>query len=120
MKKLFAVLLALAMIFALSATAFAAEDTTLTITNSDGRAYAGYQLLNLTTSLKTGEHHPTHEGDHSSDCYNYAYTVNATYRAVLQAEVFANGGNYLWEAAGKPATAEGITDAQILKYLHSP
>ena len=117
MKKLFAVLLALAMIFALSATAFAAEDTTLTITNSDGREYAGYKLLDLTTSLKTDDHHPEHEGDHSSDCYNYAYTVNATYRAVLQAEVFANGGNYLWEAAGKPATADGITDAQILKYL---
>ena len=74
-------------------------------------------MLGLTTSLKTGEHHTDHDGDHTSDCYNYAYTVNEKYRAIFQAEVFANGGNYLWEGGTKPATADGITDDQILKYL---
>ena len=117
MKKLFAILLTLALLCTLSITAFAAEDTTLTIEDSDGRTYNGYQLLELTTSLKTGEHHTAHDGDHTSDCYNYAYTVNAKYRAIFQAEVFANGGNYLWEGGTKPATADGITDDQILKYL---
>ena len=117
MKKLFAILLALAMIFSLSITAFAAENTTLTITNSDNREYVGYKLLNLTTSLKTGEHHEEHEGDHVDDCYNFAYTVNDKYREYLQAEAFEHGGNYLWADIVKPATADGVTDEQILKYL---
>ena len=119
MKKLVSILLAVAMILAMSITVFAEENTTLTIANSDGRTYAGYQLLELTTSLKTGEHHTAHEGDHTPDCYNYAYTVNAKYRAIFQAEVFANGGNYLWDENGKPTTAEGITDTQIMKYLEN-
>ena len=57
MKKLVSLFLALAIVFAMSIPAFADENTTLTITNSDGRSYVGYKLLNLTTSLKTGEHH---------------------------------------------------------------
>ena len=120
MKKLFAIILALVMIFAMSATAFAdtTEDTTLTITDSTGREYAGYKLLNLTTSLKTGDHHPTTcTGTHSSDCYNFAYTVNPTYRAILQEEVFTRGGNYIWDGIQMPATYAGVTDELILKYL---
>ena len=118
MKKLFSILLATAMILCLSITVLA-QDTTLTIDDDGNRTYAGYKLLNLTTSLKADEHHPaTCDGtDHSSDCYNYAYTVNEKYRAVFQQEVFDFGGNYLWEDAGKPATADGVTDAQILEYL---
>ena len=114
MKKLVSILLAVAMILAMSIPALA---TTLTIDGEVGRKYEGYKLLNLTTSLKTGEHHAQHEGDHNDDCYNYAYTVNEKYRAILQEETFANGGNYLWEGGVKPATAAGVTDEQILKYL---
>ena len=118
MKKLVSILLALAMVLCMGLTAFA-EDTTITIENSNGRTYAGYQLLGLTTSLKTGEHHPTtcDNVNHKDDCYNYAYTVNAKYLEVLQEETFANGGNYLWET--KPADATGVTDDQILKYLEN-
>ena len=117
MKKLISVFLALAMILALGVTAFAAEDTTLTINGADGRTFEGYQLLDLTTSLKGEAHHTEHEGDHSNDCYNYAYTVNEKYRAILQEEVLNNGRNELWVENGKPATAAGVTDAQILSYL---
>ena len=67
MKKLVSMLLALAMILAMSTTAFAAEDTTLTIKDSTGRTYNGYQLLKLTTSLKCSETHT-----HGDNCYNYA------------------------------------------------
>ena len=117
MKKLVSILLALAMILCLSITAFAA-DTKLTIENSTGRTYEGYRLLELTTSLKTGEHHPaTCTGDHTSDCYNYAYTVRDKYREIFQTEVFNNGGNYLWESTPKPASATGVTDDQIMQYL---
>ena len=117
MKKFVSILLALTLVFNLGIVAFAAENTTLTIAGSEDREYVGYQLLELTTSLKTGEHHPEHEGNHNNDCYNYAYTVNAKYRAVFQQEVYDNGGNYLWEQTGKPASASLITDAQILEYL---
>ena len=120
MKKFVSVFLTLALILSLSTVAFAAEgDSSLTITNSDGRTYNGYKLLNLTTSLKSGEHHPSScDGtNHSDDCFNYAYTVNEKYRAILQQETFDNGGNYLWEGGTKPSDAAQITDDQILKYL---
>ena len=117
MKKLVSIFLALVMILAISVPVFAAESTTLTINGEAGREYAGYQLLNLTTSLKTGTHHRTHDGAHTDDCYNFAYTVNEKYRAILQEEVFANGGNYLWDV--KPNVATVITDDQILKYLEN-
>ena len=117
MKKATSIILALVMVLALSIPVFAAETTTLTINGAAGREYAGYKLLNLTTSLKGDAHHTAHEGDHTDSCYNFAYTVNEKYRAILQEEVFANGGNYLWEGGTKPATAAGVTDDQILSYL---
>ena len=121
MKKLVSIFLTLAMIFSLSITAFAAEDTTLTIENSDGRSYVGYQLLTLSTSLRGPGHHPDHGDDepHNDDCYNYAYEIpkESKYRTILQQEVFDNGGNYLWEGGNKPTSASSITDDQILKYL---
>lgn len=117
MKKLVAILLALAMILSLSITAFAEENTNLTIVDGGERTYEGYKLLNLTTSLKGDNHHTPHDGEHTDDCYNYAYTVNATYRAILQKETYDNGGNYLWETGTKPASAAEVTDEQILKYL---
>lgn len=117
MKKLLSVLLALAMVIAMTTTAFAAENTTLNITDSTGRTYSGYKLLALTTSLKTGTHHTAHSGAHTSECYNYAYSVNTKYMTVLQKEVFDNGGNYLWEGGVKPTAPANITEDQILKYL---
>lgn len=118
MKKIVSVFVALTMLLAMSITAFAAENTTLTINDSEDRIYNGYKLLDLTTSLKEGEHHPENcTGEHTDDCYNYAYTVNAKYREILQSETLANGRNTLWQASGKPATSAGVTDAQILEYL---
>ena len=116
MKKLLSIIISLAIILSISTTAFAA-DTTVTIADSEGRTYVGYQLLNLTTSLKSGEHHTAHDGNHTADCYNYAYTVNAKYREILQKETLDNGRNELWVTSGKPATAAGVTDAQIIEYL---
>lgn len=119
MKKLVSIFLALVMMLSLSVTAFADNTTSVTITNSEGRTYAGYQLLELTTSLKQGDHHPStcDKVNHSDDCYNYAYTVKEKYREILQAETLANGRNELWVDTGKPTAASGVTDPQILKYL---
>ena len=77
MKKLVTILLALAMIVAMSTTAFAAS-TQLTV--ADGRTYTGHKLLNVTTSLKPED---TCEDGHTEDCYNYAYSVNGAYLNVL-------------------------------------
>ena len=111
MKKFVTILLCVA----ISVPAFAAENTTLTINGATDRTYKGYKILNLTTSLKGDAHHVAHTGDHTNDCYNFAYTVNDPYREILKNEVFNNGGNYLWDK--KPDDASAITDEQILKYL---
>ena len=116
MKKFVSLFLALVLVLAMCATAMA-DTTMLRMADAADRDYVGYQLLGLTVSLKTGEHHTPHEGDHADDCYNYAYTVNEKYRAILQAEVLANGGNYIWPDGNKPTDPSVITDAQIMSYL---
>lgn len=89
MRKLTSVLLIMIMVLCMGTTVFADDTptTNLTINNSDGRTYNGYQLLTLTTSLKCnqGEGHT-----HSTDCYNYAYTVNTKYEGILQAQAGEN------------------------------
>lgn len=115
MKKIISIFLALAMILSLNATAFADDNTILTIA-SVNREYNAYQLLTLTTSLKAGD--SCSDGKHDDDCYNYAYTVNGKYREVFQEEVFAKAAddNEIWGGT-KPANASKVTDAQILEYL---
>ena len=76
MKRITSILMALILVLGLSTTAFA---TTITINDGGGRNYEGYQILKLTTSLKCKESHT-----HGDSCYAYAYTVNETYRAILQ------------------------------------
>ena len=74
MKKLVSILLTVAMIFAMTITAFAEEDTTnLTITG-ENRTYSAYKLLDVTASLKRD--HVPHEGTQCTDaCYTYSYSV---------------------------------------------
>ena len=86
MKKLISLLLALAMILALSTTAFAAENTTLTINGETGRTYNGYKLLNLTITQKC----TVADHEHTEACYVYNYSVNDTYKDILQAQAGSN------------------------------
>ena len=111
MKKFMAIFLSMLMILALCATAVAEAAPT--------KDYNGYKLLNLTISLKTGEHHPDGCDDvnHSDDCYNFAYTVNEKYRAILQAEAHKYAANTVWPGGIAPANSADVTDAEILKYL---
>lgn len=49
-----------------------------------GDEYKAYRLLDLTTSLKVDHGDQGEDHVHNNDCWNYAYTVNSTYRALLQ------------------------------------
>ncbi len=85
-------------------TAFAADITV----DGTGNGYNAYRLLNLTTSLKAD--HAEHAGAHENDCYNYAYTVNPDYRAMLQ----SNLGN------DADTNNDGtISDAEILNAVEN-
>lgn len=75
----------------------------------DGSAsqYSAYRLLNLTTSLKGDCGHGA-EGEHTDECWNYAYTVNEKYRTVLQA------------VCGEEADTDGtpgVSDSEIIAYI---
>lgn len=121
MKKLMSILLALALVLSLSITAFADEETNVTFTNTGtNRTYDAYQLMELTVSLKTGEHHPAacDSVRHSDDCYNYAYTINEKYLNILKQETHDNAGQGIWGDANKPAV-DKVTEKQILDYLAS-
>ena len=121
MKKLTSIFLVLILILGLNTTAFAADSTNVTVSDSslDEREFNGYQILKLTTSLKPSEDHPDScDGtNHLDGCYNYAYAVNEKYIEILQAETLANGRNELWGATGKPTGASAVTETQILEYL---
>lgn len=121
MKKLASIFLALVMMLSLSVTAFADENTTVTFDDpAAARTYDAYKLLDLTVSLKSGDHHPSDctNGEHSDNCYNYAYTVVDKYLGILQAETHENAGPEIWGDATKPAVGS-VTEKQILDYLAS-
>lgn len=103
-KNIYAAMLAgvLAAGMALPASA-AGGSTANIIMNGNGKTYSAYQLMELTTSLNCSE---THE--HTDDCYNYAYTVNEKYRAMLQ------------NAAGAAADADkngAVSDDELIAYI---
>lgn len=113
MKKLISIILTLSLVLSLGATAFA--DTTV---NNPTRTYVGYKLLDLTTSLKTGD--TCASNNHTSDCYNYSYTVPTTYQTILQNEVFDNADDAFWATNGpKPTVSTKVTNEQIIKYLEA-
>lgn len=66
-----------------------------------GSSYRAFQLLSLNTSLKATGHDAHPDGEHTDDCYNYAYTVNSKYR------------DYLRQAMGNTTA----TDTQIIDYI---
>lgn len=103
-QNIYAAMLAgvLAASMALPASA-AGGSTANIIMNGNGKTYSAYQLMELTTSLNCSE---THE--HTDDCYNYAYTVNEKYRAMLQS------------AAGAAADTDkngAVSDDELIAYI---
>lgn len=98
-KKAASMMLSILMIAAMMVPAFAVDITI----DGTGMSYSAYRLLDLTTNLKAN--HEAHDGAHTTNCYNFAYTVNDKYRAVLQD--IAKGAN-------KVGT---VSDAEIIDYI---
>lgn len=103
---------AIAMMMALMTTvpfAGAVEPEPTADITIDGSAsqYSAYRLLNLTTSLKGDCAHGA-EGEHTDECWNYAYTVNEKYRTVLQ--------TVCGEEADTDGTP-GVSDSEIIAYI---
>lgn len=105
-KRIPSFLLAGLMALSLTVPALAAD---ITIEGS-GNEYQAYRLMNLTTSLKTDVDHSAGDHVHTSACYNYAYTVNGTYRSALKA---AMPDDEAWDKDGDHVAS----DDEILAYL---
>ena len=98
MKKLISILLTLAMILAMTVTAFAADDkTTITIEEPQvgtikERTYDAFRLLNLKVSHKEAGHDyicPKEKDANAKcvdDCFNYNYSIpeNSPFLPILQ------------------------------------
>lgn len=116
MKKRFASMVLAGLMAAALVVPAAAVDVTI---DGSGSQYEAYRLLNLTTSLKTGDAHPEHEGEHTSACYNYAYTLNTKYASQMAAAMpqdsatADNEGYNSWDA-NKDGNASG---EEIIAYL---
>ena len=134
MKKLFAFLLTLAMIFAMSTTAFAAEDAKITIEDTVERTFHAYQIMELKISPMLGEHHPTDNGcnlphdtaqdfaenPHKDTCYRHSYSFaeNSPYLLILQAETLKFATKNVWgENNAAPTNAADVTVNHIRAYL---
>lgn len=117
-RRLTGALLAGVMAAALTVPAMAVD---ITIDGSASQ-YEAYRLLNLSTSLKpdSDEIHNSHDpGEHTADCYNYAYTVNPKYTEAMGAALpqdsadADNGGFNSWDT-DKSGSASGN---EIIQYL---
>ena len=111
MRKLFTVLLALAMTLALAVPAFAAETGSITITNPQGdHTYKAYKIFDVT---------------YSDDGKNYSYTINGTDDAFSTVNAYAKtttNGLTLTAVAANPnkynvSKGTGFSPASFAKYL---
>lgn len=107
-RRVMGALLAGIMAMALSVPASAVD---ITIDGS-AASYDAFRLLNLTTSLKSEDDvvHESHEaGQHTDACYNYAYTVNDKYLAVMQ--------EAMPEGVGDTDADGTVSGSEIITYL---
>lgn len=119
LKKLCSVMMAAALTLTMATSSFAASfvppktvdvifDSGISLFSSAvTHTYAGYKLMDLSTSLKCDT---THE--HISTCYNYAYTPNIKYTDIMVAATHAVGIKYVTSTGHKQdATAATLVAA---------
>lgn len=103
-KIVSSVLMSGAILASMAVPAMAADITM----NGQGDHYKAYQLLTLTTALKSNCEHAGETGEvqHGKDCYTYRYEVNDKYRAALQGAADAS-----WDIDG----TAGFSDDELIE-----
>lgn len=110
-QKIFGSVLAASLILGSAVPAYA--NANITIDSGDhgiGSQYQAYRVLDLTTSLKTGDHGHAESDSHKADCYNYSYTVNDSYRDAIKSALAGTGAD--------TDNDDNLTDKEILAYLN--
>ena len=111
MKKFLSILLALAMVLALSITAFATENTgSITITNATiDETYKIYKIFDATISTANGE----------TNAVSYSIAADSQFFAVLFGDGTADNTFFAYNAnTGTVTKKEGVNDAELINYLN--
>ena len=122
MKKLFAVLLTLAMVLGMSMTTFAADSLDIPVSGAgDGAQFKNAQLIEVDTTKETGWKFTSEK---VAEQYRNALGVNSDQAAiwklikkVLDDKSAANPGQDVITPTSMPANTEAATDGQIAKAL---
>ena len=109
MKRVFAIILALAMVLSLSLTAFAEEPTgSITITNTTvNQSYAAYKIFDASIKLAT-------DGE-SAEAVAYSITDKSPYFEYL----FGSGDNTYFNYnpnTGSVTKKDGVNDGDLITY----
>ena len=112
MKRFFAALLAMAMVFSLGVTAFAAENTgSITISNATiGQSYAVYKIFDASISI-----------DASDETKAVAYSIttgNQFFAALFGVDGTTPNPYFVYNAnTGSVTKQEGVNDSDLINYL---
>ena len=112
MKKVFAILLALALVFSLSTTVFAAGETgSITITNATiDETYTVYRIFDASIKLDTN-------GDAEAVAYSIQ-TTNQFFVALFGADGTTENPFFVYNAnTGSVTKKEGVNDSELIAYL---
>ena len=111
MKKVLSVIIMLVMVFSLSVTAFAAENTgSITITNATvDETYSVYKIFDASISKDVnGE----------TNAVSYSIATNSQFFAALFGDGTAENNFFVYNAnTGSVTKKEGVNDSELIKYL---